>query len=65
MEIVLNGKSQDIAQPLTVAGLLRANDVPPQFTAVEINGELLDKDAYERALCDGDRLEVVRFVGGG
>ena len=65
MEIVLNGKSQNLAGPQTVAQLLDEMGVPQKFTAVELNGELIDKRAYDRALADGDRLEVVRFVGGG
>ena len=34
--------------------------------AVELNGEIVPKDAYEtRTLKDGDRMEIVCFVGGG
>ena len=38
----------------------------PARIAVEINGEIVPKSAYdEKLFCDGDVVEVVSFVGGG
>ncbi|MBI4507574.1 MAG: sulfur carrier protein ThiS [Chloroflexi bacterium] len=66
MQLLVNGKQRDVPEPLTVAGLLQQLDVHPQAVAVELNGEVLRRDAFaERALRKGDRVEIVRMIGGG
>ena len=65
MKVTLNGESREVAPETSVAALLEAHDVPREHTAVELNGELLDRAEHDRVLANGDRLEVVRFVGGG
>lgn len=50
----------------TVTEMLAAMEISGQRVAVEINEEIVPKAKYdETILKDGDRVEVVRFVGGG
>lgn len=52
--------------PLTVSGLLAALALEPRKIAVERNLEIVPKSRYgETVLSDGDRIEIVQFVGGG
>jgi thiamine biosynthesis protein ThiS len=66
VKIVLNGDSREVAGDTTVAGLLRSLSLPATRVAVERNGEIVRKPAYDSTrLAAGDRLEIVTFVGGG
>ena len=50
----------------TVTEMLADMEISGQRVAVEINEEIVPKAKYdETILTDGDRVEVVRFVGGG
>ena len=49
-----------------VAALVRVLGLDPRKVAVERNLEIVPRSTYGRArLFDGDRLEIVQFVGGG
>ncbi|MDP8922412.1 MAG: sulfur carrier protein ThiS [Chloroflexota bacterium] len=66
MQLTVNGKGRQLDGPLTLLGLLERLGVDPRIVAVEHNGEIVKRDRYaETSLADGDRLEVVRMVGGG
>jgi thiamine biosynthesis protein ThiS len=66
MIVTLNGKEKEFAAPLTVRELLEALDLDSTRVAVELNLEILPRDQFsENLLKEGDRLEVVQFVGGG
>ncbi|KAB0671875.1 sulfur carrier protein ThiS [Oryzomonas sagensis] len=66
MNIVLNGETTDIAAGCTVAGLLEHLQLPRERVAVEVNLAIVPKAAYDsRGLSEGDRIEIVHFVGGG
>jgi sulfur carrier protein len=63
--IVVNGEQKEVG-PLTVLGLLELLEIDPRRVAVELNLEILPKPEYSTtALQDGDRIEIVQFVGGG
>ena len=64
--IYLNGEPQEVAEGLTVAGLLEKLHFPADRVAVERNREIVARQRWgETVLEAGDRLEVVHFVGGG
>ncbi|MEM9495520.1 MAG: sulfur carrier protein ThiS [Pseudomonadota bacterium] len=66
MDIVVNGEEKRFPGPLTISGLLDALELEPRKIAVERNLEIVPKSRYEAtALDDGDRIEIVQFVGGG
>lgn len=45
---------------------LKENGLNEKRIAVELNGEILPKAKYsDTTFCDGDRIEIVNFVGGG
>ncbi len=65
MFIVVNGEQKEIG-PLSVLGLLELLEIDPRRVAVELNLEILPKPDYATTvLQDGDRIEIVQFVGGG
>ena len=65
MEVQINGESR-IIEPMTVMELIRSLDLDPARLAVERNRDIVPKREYEStSLADGDKLEIVQFVGGG
>ena len=66
IEITVNGEAQRVAPGTTVGGLLEALDTPRERVAVELNRRVVRKADWAAAeLAEGDRLEIVHFVGGG
>ena len=66
MFITLNGEPFEIDQPVTVADLLIRLAIDARRVAVEHNLEILRRPAYADTLVhEGDRIEIVNFVGGG
>lgn len=66
VKIMLNGKGREVAGDTTVLGLLNELDIKPQGIAVELNLEIVSKSKFaETVLKDGDKVEIVRMVGGG
>ena len=64
--IHLNGKEREVAADITVSGLLDQLGLVPGMVVVERNREILARDSYPTvSLREGDRLELVHFVGGG
>jgi thiamine biosynthesis protein ThiS len=64
--ITLNGEPFEIDQPLTVADLLARLAIDPRRVAVEHNLEILRRNLFgDTMVHDGDRVEIVNFVGGG
>lgn len=66
MFITLNGEPFDIDQPLSVADLLARLAIDARRVAVEHNLEILRRNLYADTMVhEGDRIEIVNFVGGG
>lgn len=66
MIVIVNSKQQQVADGLTLAGLLESLGFERQRVAVEANGALVTRNDWAQyKLKDGDRLEIVSFVGGG
>ena len=66
IEIVLNGERRRVAAGSTIERLLEELGVPPRGTAVELDGGIVPPGRLaETVLRDGQRVEVVRLVGGG
>lgn len=65
-EIRINGESRNVEQGITIAQLIDELGLPSKRIAVEHNGEVVGRQRWQEVgLSDGDRLEVVHFVGGG
>ena len=66
MRLMINGEARTFEGIADVAGLVRALGLDPRKVAVEHNLEIVPRSTYARALiADGDRVEIVQFVGGG
>ncbi len=66
MKLFVNGEAAEMPEGATVAALLEQLGLPQKGVAVERNREIVPKSAYwETRLAEGDRIEIVQFVGGG
>ena len=66
LRLIVNGREREVETPMTVAGFLASLSFDGRYVAVARNGEVLDRQTFGAvALEDGDRLEIVRPVGGG
>ena len=66
MNLTVNGDARDVPDSLTVRELLEHLSVPKGRVAVEVNLKVVPKARFEEhRLVEGDRLEIVTFVGGG
>ena len=66
MYLEINGKQREVEAGRSVAGLLADLELDPRLVVVELNREIIRRDEIENvALNEGDRLEIVHFVGGG
>ena len=66
MVIRINGKDSEVAADLSVARLLEDLELRPGRVVVELNAQVLSRDAYGATrLKQGDEVEIVHFVGGG
>ena len=66
MNILLNGEKRKIATGLNIDGLIKDLQLKPKSVVVELNQTIIQPDKYDQiSIADGDRLELIRFVGGG
>ena len=66
MVIRINGKDSEVAADLSVARLLEDLELRPGRVVVELNAQVLSRDAHDATLLkQGDEVEIVHFVGGG
>ncbi len=66
MKLVINGDDQLVEGPITLSTLIEHLGMKPDRVAVELNLDIVPRQRWnETQLADGDRLEIVHFVGGG
>lgn len=66
MNIILNGEGREAPDGATVAALLESLELAPGQVAIEVNGHVIPRAEFPgHALQADDRVEIVRFVGGG
>ena len=66
MKITVNGEDRYFDAPLSLACLLTSLGIAGDKVAIERNLEIVPKSAYDTiGLSDGDRIEIVHFIGGG
>lgn len=66
MRVLVNGEAMEVPEGVSVDGLLERLKVKREFTAVALNREITPKAQYaDTQLKDGDRVEIVRPMGGG
>jgi len=66
MRLTINGEERSFDGIADVAGLVGALGLDPRKVAVERNLEIVPRSTYASVrIADGDRVEIVQFVGGG
>lgn len=64
--IIVNGEEFEIASGWSVAKLVEERGLGRSRVAVELNGEIVPRGTFDDTLLhDGDKVEIVHFVGGG
>lgn len=64
--IIVNGEEFEIASGWSVAKLVEERGLYRSRVAVELNGEIVPRGTFDDTLLhDGDKVEIVHFVGGG
>jgi len=66
VKLTLNGEIHTLPDDLTISGLIAHLGLPNKKIAVERNLEVVPKSTFsEVKLSDGDKLEIIHFIGGG
>ena len=66
ISLQINGKKVELERPTRLLAYLDQLGVDPRAVAVEHNGTIIERSAYEAVtLQEGDTVEIVRMVGGG
>jgi thiamine biosynthesis protein ThiS len=66
LQLTINGETRAFQGVADVAGLVATLGLDVRKVAVERNLEIVPRSAYGKtSLADGDRIEIVQFVGGG
>ena len=66
MEIEINGERREVPDGSSLGGLIEQLRLAPERLAVELNREVVPRVEWpQRVLSEGDRVEIVHFVGGG
>ncbi|MFL6301117.1 MAG: sulfur carrier protein ThiS [Terriglobales bacterium] len=66
MKLIINGEEKPVDNVSSVSDLLRELGLKADRVAVELNREIAARTSWDSTkLKDGDRLEIVQFVGGG
>ena len=66
LEVTINGEIHSFANGTTIGQMLETLELPGEGVAVEVNRSIVPKRSHGEALLgDGDKVEIVTFVGGG
>lgn len=66
MIVQVNGEKKEVTAGISVARLLKELRIRPGRVVVELNRDVVSRDAHGQTfLKDGDAVEIVQFVGGG
>lgn len=66
MQITVNGEARAVTEGQSVTALLADLGIQAERVAVEVNLTIVERRAFtDTALRDGDRVEVIGFIGGG
>lgn len=66
MKLIINGEEREFGAISTLSELLGKLELKPDRVAVELNRDLIPRERWASSqLANGDKLEIVHFVGGG
>jgi sulfur carrier protein len=65
-KIQLNGSKLELKNKYSIATLLKKYKIDSKKVAVELNGEIINRNKYKLInIKNKDKIEVVHFIGGG
>ena len=64
MEIVINGKNAN-TNARTINEIIEKREIDKRGLVIEYNGEILKQEKWSKRVQEGDKLELLSFVGGG
>ncbi len=66
MNIICNGEQKTVDNDISLNDLVLALDLNPQSLVAEVNGTIVEHPKFPgQMLKEGDKVELIRFVGGG
>lgn len=66
MNITCNGEQQTVEANISLNDLVLSLDLNPQSLVAEVNGKIVEHTKFtDQLLSEGDKIELIRFVGGG
>lgn len=66
MKIVLNGEQREFQEGITLGTLIQKEGVSEKVMAAAVNMQIVKKEDWSiRKLEEGDKIELLQFVGGG
>ena len=66
MKLLINGEDREFNSPLSLSSLVEQLGMKTDRVAIELNRNIVARERWaETNLNEGDRLEIVHFVGGG
>ena len=66
MEIIINGQTKEFSENITLSWLLKELSLEGKVMAAAVNMDIVKQDNWaQHLLKDGDKLELLDFVGGG
>lgn len=66
MKLQINGAEKELPSPMSLAALVDSLGMKAGRVAVELNRDIVPREQWATTnLAEGDRLEIVHFVGGG
>jgi sulfur carrier protein len=66
IDVTINGNARRLDQEATIEELLKKLGIPKEGAAIAVNGAVVPRSKHsEHMIADGDRLEIIRAVGGG
>jgi thiamine biosynthesis protein ThiS len=66
LQVQINGEKREVADRSSLDDLVRELSLPPARIAIELNRDVVRRADWNRTILnDGDRIEIVHFVGGG
>lgn len=65
--ITVNGENQEVKLPISVAELIKQNNVAqPEMVSVQVNEEFVDREDFDTIILnEGDSVDFLYFMGGG
>jgi thiamine biosynthesis protein ThiS len=66
MRLLINGTVAEVAEGPSLGALIQSRGLAPNRVAAELNGSVIPRREWDNTqVNEGDRIELVHFVGGG